>query len=598
MMQHPPNPQTAIRLNVGQVPSAQALGGGYAQAPSTPRPTFASDTSRPTVYGPPPGTLFGNSGASSPGSNGTFVLQQARPEQQQQQQQFQPNLLQQQQQPQQQIPENNRQLRDLLQRQQMITPNMPAIIGNQSPQINPQNSTATTSPRWNQGDGVTSPIDDQSSQLAQQLQQQQPPDANTFRTPLPPGMVHRPQRGVPPPGKIIRQGQIIQHGPRTMIMSGDMRQRFIRPPGNLIVGQQLPLQQQQNIVHMQQQQQQQQQMSQQQFQTIPPNTTQRMQLNTNEIGPNINSVLSSDTPPTAAEQSAELATALQNQHSAAAAAGPDAATDSDTPEIPDNVTAELEKLEDENGVMGEVEGVGDLLGDLGEDDDDELFNSLTAEMGADFNILEYADPELDDLNDGEKANLLDSLDFGDAEPERGAVKKDPPDPMESTVNVTQHHQTPIESVPQKLDSVVTASMSNVGPDNGEQNQFSVTDNSRQLHQQQMQQHMGQPNAMAISGQQQPQQLSQQQIQIQQQQLNRMKALQQGPNAQAKLQHIQQQMLQQVSTQLMKLINTCFNKMLVSLSRFSTQRLLDNPCRLVLSCCRKMALSELLRQTTM
>lgn len=29
----------------------------------------------------------------------------------------------------------------------------------------------------------------------------------------------------------------------------------------------------------------------------------------------------------------------------------------------------------------------------------------------DFNLLEYADPELDTLNDGEKANLLDSLDL-------------------------------------------------------------------------------------------------------------------------------------------------------------------------------------------
>lgn len=550
-MQHPPNPQTAIRLNVGQAPGGPAIGGGYAQAPSTPRPTFASETSRPTVYGPPPGTMFGNSGAASPGSNGSFILQQVRPDQQQpqQQQQFQSNVLQQPQ-AQQQIPENNRQLRDLLQRQQMITPNMPSIIGNQTPQINSQN--ATLSPRWNQqGDGVTSPMDDQSSQITQQLHQQQqqsiPPDANTFRTPLPPGMVQRPQRGPPPQGKIIRQGQIIQHGPRTMIMSGDMRQRFIRPPGNLIAGQQqMSLQQQPNIVHMQQQQ----QLNQQQFQTLPP-TGQRIQINATEMGSNLNPVMSSDTPPTPAEQSAELATALQKQQAAAAAAGPGAVSDSDTPEIPDNVTAELEKLEDENGVMGEVEGVGDLLGDLGEDDDDELFNSLTAEMGADFNILEYADPELDDLNDGEKANLLDSLDFGEAEPERGLVKKDPPDPLESTVNISQHHQTPIESTPQKLDSVVAASISTAGPENSEPNAFSVSDNNaRQLHQQTMQQQIiGQPNPMNIAGQhQQPQQLTQQQLQIQQQQLNRMKALQQGPNAQAKLQHIQQQMLQQVTTQ--------------------------------------------------
>ncbi|XP_044258429.1 histone-lysine N-methyltransferase 2C-like isoform X2 [Tribolium madens] len=66
-------------------------------------------------------------------------------------------------------------------------------------------------------------------------------------------------------------------------------------------------------------------------------------------------------------------------------------------EIPDNVTAELEKLEQENGTMPDLPGV-DILGGL--DDDDELL----AEMGADFNILEYADPE---ALPGEKTNILD-----------------------------------------------------------------------------------------------------------------------------------------------------------------------------------------------
>lgn len=92
-------------------------------------------------------------------------------------------------------------------------------------------------------------------------------------------------------------------------------------------------------------------------------------------------------------------------------------------EIPDNVTAELEKFEDENVAMGEVEGVGDILSNLGEDDDDDLLNSLTAEMGADFNILEYADPELDALNEGDQANLLDSLDFEDPDAEKDKAKK-------------------------------------------------------------------------------------------------------------------------------------------------------------------------------
>ncbi|XP_031333016.1 histone-lysine N-methyltransferase 2C-like isoform X3 [Photinus pyralis] len=80
-------------------------------------------------------------------------------------------------------------------------------------------------------------------------------------------------------------------------------------------------------------------------------------------------------------------------------------------EIPDNVTAELEKLEQETGTIAELQGVNDIFGGLGEDDDE-----LLAEMGADFNILEYADPELDTLGDGEKTNILDSLDLVEHEP--------------------------------------------------------------------------------------------------------------------------------------------------------------------------------------
>ncbi|KAL1140882.1 hypothetical protein AAG570_000810 [Ranatra chinensis] len=73
-------------------------------------------------------------------------------------------------------------------------------------------------------------------------------------------------------------------------------------------------------------------------------------------------------------------------------------------EIPDSVTAELEKLEQEGGSMAEVEAVSAILGDLVEDDDE-----LLAEMGADFNILEYADPELDNVSGGEKTNIFDDL---------------------------------------------------------------------------------------------------------------------------------------------------------------------------------------------
>lgn len=39
-------------------------------------------------------------------------------------------------------------------------------------------------------------------------------------------------------------------------------------------------------------------------------------------------------------------------------------------------------------------------------------------MGADFNILEYADPELDTLTSGGKTNILDSLDLVEPEPDK------------------------------------------------------------------------------------------------------------------------------------------------------------------------------------
>ncbi|KAL7737445.1 hypothetical protein ACLKA6_007587 [Drosophila palustris] len=53
-------------------------------------------------------------------------------------------------------------------------------------------------------------------------------------------------------------------------------------------------------------------------------------------------------------------------------------------------------------------GFGDILGGFGEGDDDDLLKSLTSEIGDDFNILEYADPELD-------VNVLNTLDFEDTE---------------------------------------------------------------------------------------------------------------------------------------------------------------------------------------
>ncbi|XP_055848634.1 histone-lysine N-methyltransferase 2C isoform X2 [Episyrphus balteatus] len=60
-----------------------------------------------------------------------------------------------------------------------------------------------------------------------------------------------------------------------------------------------------------------------------------------------------------------------------------------------------------------IEEVGDILKGIedGDDDDDELLKSLTAEMGDDFNILEYGDPELDELSSDQ--SILNKLVFDD-----------------------------------------------------------------------------------------------------------------------------------------------------------------------------------------
>lgn len=43
-------------------------------------------------------------------------------------------------------------------------------------------------------------------------------------------------------------------------------------------------------------------------------------------------------------------------------------------------------------------------------------------MGADFNILEYADPDLEAFT-GEKTNILDNLDLVDPEPDKDDKKE-------------------------------------------------------------------------------------------------------------------------------------------------------------------------------
>jgi len=85
-------------------------------------------------------------------------------------------------------------------------------------------------------------------------------------------------------------------------------------------------------------------------------------------------------------------------------------------ELPESITAELEKLEQENSVAG-VEAEHSELVDLGMDDDELLG------MGADFNILEYADPDLC-CAIGTKTNILDNLDLEEEKDEDKDENKD------------------------------------------------------------------------------------------------------------------------------------------------------------------------------
>lgn len=345
----------------------------FVGAPGTPRPGFVSETVRPTVYAPL-------------------------------------------------VQENNQQLRDLLQRQQ-IQPNQqqlppsqlntnpqPQVLSNLAPSmINNNNLTAGTplpqqaKQQPKQQQSIDSIIQQHSMQ--NQTDTGNPIQYNTFRQPLPPTMLNRPQRVV---------GHRFRAPGQTVIQQSSIGQQIISQQGQAIIHQH-HLQQQTGVSHSQQQQ----------FERIQPLVVDQQTLIAKE---NDVQIAQQTVSPNASVESLHemipgIDMVVQQQSSIQGSEVATTESHHPEPEIPDNVTAELEKLEDENAGMGEVEGVGDILGDLGEDDDDELLNSLTAEMGADFNILEYADPELDALNEGDQANLLDSLDF-EEEPEKEKGKKD------------------------------------------------------------------------------------------------------------------------------------------------------------------------------
>lgn len=510
------NQQNVIRSNM------DVGGGGYASAPGTPRPnSFGTSTVRPTVYARTP-DIF-----TSPQSSPFTSPRAEQFQQQQQQQQSQPQ-------------DGNRQLRDLLQRQQMSTSN-PGIVQHQLQQQ--QQSATQQSPRW----GPENIVDDNSQQQSQQ-QQQQNPDAITFRQPLPPGMISRPQR-LPlgtSGGSIIRtnltQQQQQQPNPRGIIMTSDIKHRMIRPPLNL-GNQQLINQHQHHVLQQQQQQQQHHQQFVLSSQRMPGNAS-------------FNQITQQHDP------SQQTATALLAQRLVRNDSKPDESgsgeQETESNEIPDNVTAELEKLEQENNAIGEVEGVGDILGGLGEDDD-ELLDSLTADMGVDFNILEYADPELDTLNDGEKNNILDSLELDDGEPEKDDKKLMDINPTvpssdnrklnevgqiqmnQNIINnpqISQQQNMSVQQQQQQQQFVQNQQRQILLSQNNQQQQ--IIGSGQQQQQQQQQIGVGQPHLILNSGNLNPQQ--------QAQHINRIK-LQQGgqqaPITLSNLQQIQQQMQQHV-----------------------------------------------------
>lgn len=379
--------QMAQNQNQPQPPNIRPLDnmGGYVQSPGTPRPNFNPGQTRTTVYARP--DMFSKPPfAMGGGRSDHFVPQQIQSPQSPQDQ-------------------NNRQLRDLLQRQQAPT-NLPSPVP-------PTNISAPTFSLDNEQ------MKNQQNMQAQQVQQQgQVPQVlssdNTFRQPLPPGMRQPRMQGMVG-GQMIRSTQLVNT--QRMIMNPDSRPRLsgIRP-GTVLNPQQMLAVQQQNQLGMAQQRMainspgnfnQGEMMSQGQPGIIGSNDqnvmlAQRMaQSGQNVIMQNIQG----------GQVNAQPQSSVGNENIQVPTTVNQPGNPTDAEGIPDSVTAELEKLEQDENVG--MDGVGDILGGLGDDDDD-LLDSLTAEMGADFNILEYADPELDTTDD-EKTNLLDSLELDESE---------------------------------------------------------------------------------------------------------------------------------------------------------------------------------------
>ncbi|XP_063990116.1 histone-lysine N-methyltransferase 2C-like isoform X3 [Diachasmimorpha longicaudata] len=376
----------------------------FSQPPGTPRAIFNPPTPRTTthVYAPSrtPDPYSNQPQTPSPASSYTSPRAESRQEPQ-------PSEVFSQQ------PEVNRQLRDLLQRQQ-FSKKIEQIPGNWSQE-----------PPSPAGEGVPQPFEQGHVQISQHIQPAPNNVEGTFRHPLPPGI--RPRMPLQL-NVFIRNSQ----GNVDARLQGiDPRTRMLvqRPPISNLPQQHFQNQQLQNPQQILQQRMpaprnamsEQYEMLQQSPQVPQPHS--QIQATPQSLRfPDPNQPMQRIVR---APQDINQSVRMMSQQSMPRpplipATVNDNPPTSEASEIPDNVTAELEKLEQEGAPMVEVEGVSAILGDLAEDDDE-----LLAEMGADFNILEYADPELDNITGGEKTNILDmDLEQVEVETKEEKLKKE------------------------------------------------------------------------------------------------------------------------------------------------------------------------------
>lgn len=384
--------------------------------PGTPRPQFNTDIVQPTVYAtsldkfhPSVTSLNSLLTGDNTTTNNSTVKQQHQQQLQQHQQ------------------ENNKQLRDLLQRQGSnndLLDRTENSLTSRSSQMNATAAATTTTTiigqRW-LSDSIIDTSNGSGNGTPNQQHDTMSFNTNTFREPFPVMTTTQQQLNKNQKPQSTSSNNNQQQQQQTQLISGSQYQNpnspsvSIPPPSSpsQILSPSL------GRVSFEQQQQQQ---HQQRIKRTPVRSTGQSPILTDDM--KSPSSCSNIMPSSVGNECTNIQSPVGGVSSSTANVNiaavnrqlkvKDDAKTTDGTEIPENVTTDLDKLEQEdNTAIGEVEGVGDILGGLGEDDDDELLNSLTAEMGEDFNILEYADPELDALTDSDNHNLFDKLDLDD-----------------------------------------------------------------------------------------------------------------------------------------------------------------------------------------